>query len=193
MVRDSLPEDLQPYEAALGSMVRDALARYCRDYAVVRATTSTIRGERNNIHDCMRAVAKTMFTEFTETTIRFEIHLGRYRARCKKFSESLETANYPTQAVIEFEGQVVQPRQLLLFPDSVTTNIYVGYVPSPVLTESTVWVVQPGPGGWSYQLRPDTGVMPVPIPPATGPNVGSPRTRIEPKRSKVRKFTDAKE
>ena len=186
MVRDSLPEDLQPYEAKLYAMVHEALIRYCRDFGVVRVTTSTLRGERNNIHDCMRAVAKSLFTDYTDAGQTFEINLGdHYCARCKKFSVKLETSNYPTQAVFRFEQQVTTT----LFPELEPINIYVGYVPSPILTDSTIWVVQPGPGGWCYQLRADAIATAVPIPPPTDPNVGKPKTRIEPKRTKIRKLT----
>jgi len=145
MVIECLPEDLQPYEMQLGQMVREALVRYCRDFKVVRVTTSTIRGERNNIHDCMRAVAKTVFPDYTDAGLKFEIHIGRYRARCKKFNVRLETSNYHTQTVFRFEQQIMNT----LFDDMELVNLYVGYVPHPInLVDSTIWVVQPGPGGW---------------------------------------------
>ncbi len=180
MVRDRLPEDLQPYEADLYRMLREALALYHRDFAHVRGRVSTIRGERNNVHDCMRAVAKTMFPYIDEGN-KFEIVLaGRYQTRCKKMSVKLETSNYPTQAVFHFEQQIA----LTLFPELAPISLYVGYVPDPIdIRNSTFWVVQPGPDGWVYQLR-EAAQPTMPVPQATDPNSIAPKTRVQPKRKK---------
>jgi hypothetical protein len=182
MLRETLPEDLQPFEVPLGTMIRDALHRYVQEFGHVRATTSTIRGERNNIHDCMTAVSKTRFPYVVEGNL-FLILLGRYRIRPKKFSVKLETSNYPTQSSFNFDNQITYP----LFPELEPINLNVGYVPDPIdPRQSTIWLTQPGPDGWEYQLRPEVAIGSNPLPPlpATDPNQKPVTSRVTAKRRK---------
>lgn len=183
MVRESLPEDLQEFEQPLASMLRTALDRYIHEFGHVRATTSTIRGERNNIHDCMTAVGKTMF-RYVRQGNRFVLVLGRYLARPKKFNERLETANYPTQGCLAFEQQ--RAHAPTLFPELEPINIDVGYVPDAIdPRNSTLWIRQPGPDGWVYQLRANAASSGLPTPmPVTDPDQGVQKTRVKPKQSK---------
>lgn len=193
MVRDNLPDDLGPHEARLFQMIRDALARYMTEFGSVRATTSTIRGERNNIHDCMTAVAKTRFLYVQEGNL-FLIIIGRYRIRLKKFSVRLETANYPTQGSFNFENQITYS----LFPEMEPININVGYVPDQFdPRNSTVWMTQPGPDGWEYQMTGGTAMATTTHQfPVTDPNAAPTlKSRIKPKQTKhakLRKVEDAK-
>src|SRR5262245_29158845 len=128
MVRDSLPEELRPYEDDLYRMMRDAVRLYLTAYPpLVRATISTVRGQRNDVHDCMSAVSKTMFP-YEQRGQLFLIRLGRYCIRPKKLSAKLETANYPTQAALNFNDQITYS----LFPELEMINANVGYVPDPI-------------------------------------------------------------
>ena len=184
MVRNSLPAELLPNEDAYFQMMDEAMTRYIREFGHVRATTSTIRGERNNIHDCMTAVAKTMFS-YEQQGHRFVIKDSCYRLRPKKLNEKLETTNYPTQGSLDFENQVIS--QLLLFTDLHIINANIGYVPDPIdPRNSTFWIVQPGPGGWAYQLKRKSGAAEVGPLPATDPNQGERRDRVKTKTTKKR-------
>lgn len=187
MLRDSLPEDLQSHQSTFPRMIRDGLNLYHKRFGHV-AATSTVRSVRSNIHDCLAEVGKQAFAYQIKGNL-FLLVVGRYRIRLKKFSEALEISNYPTQAVFDFVNQTAY----YLFPEMAPINLCVGYVPDQFdVRNSTIWITQPGPDGWEYQFRVEATTTAMPIPAATDPNA-LPKSRVKPKRTKLRKVKDTEE
>ena len=107
MVPDTLPTDLESYESLLYETLRGGLALFQKRYGQFRGTM-TLTGERMNVHDCLREVAKANFPdEYREDGQIFELVLsqGRYRVRLKKLDRYLRTSNYPTQGAFAFMSQ----------------------------------------------------------------------------------------
>jgi len=97
MLRDSLPDDLQPYERDLGLIVREALALFMTRFGAHRAGMRTV-SERNNIHDCMEEVAKRYFPQHCRRKGHlFLLCIGRYEMKLKKFDRKLLTSSYTTR------------------------------------------------------------------------------------------------
>lgn len=187
MLRDSLPEDLQPLEPTIIRMMRDGLNLYHKRFGHIEAT-STIRSVRSNIHDCLAEVGKQTFPYQIKGNL-FLLQIGRYLVRPKKFSENLEISNYPTQAVFDFVNQTAYH----LFPELAPINLCVGYVPDQFdVRNSTIWIIQTGPDGWEYQFRAEATTTQLPIPSPTDPNA-LPKSRVKPKRTKLRKVKDTEE
>src|SRR5687768_5033542 len=122
-MRDSLPEDLRPYEADLYRIVRDGLDLFDQRYGTFRGVQS-LTAQRRNVHDCMVEMARKILGEkhCKRRGNLFYLEIGRYRVKLKKFNEKLMTSSYLTQAVFEFLSQAVHR----LF-DYDVENLQLGY------------------------------------------------------------------
>jgi hypothetical protein len=186
MLRDSLPDDLKPYEDDLYRVVRDGLALFQQRFGLLRAGMR-LRTERNNIHDCMVETAEKIFPGRGRWRGHlFTLALGNSRIKLKKFNKHLVTSSYPTQAVFDFLSQATHA-VLTLF-DRETENLQLGYVPSELsVLDYPIWIAKPmktGSPDWEYELRPAEAV-PLALP-ATNPNV-PPKTRVTAKPIKLPK------
>lgn len=181
-IRESLPDNLQPFEPSLYTVIREGLALFLSRFGSLRAGM-TIRSERSNIHDCMVEIAKKYFpNDFLLSQNRFLLRLGGHQIKLKKFNRSLQTSNYPTQLVFDFLFQKVGD----LFPSEPSTNLHLGYIPDDIdLVASPVWITCPtGPMSlaWGCELMPEAGQMSSPILPATMPDDPSAKPSVSPKR-----------
>lgn len=181
-IRESLPENLQPYEDDLNSIVLEGLALFLSRFGLLRAGM-TIRSERSNIHDCMVEIAKKYFpNDFLYAQNRFLLRLGGHQIKLKKFNSTLETANSPTQLVFDYLQQKVSD----LFSSEPSTNIHLGYIPDGIdLLKSAIWITCPNgltSLEWVYALRSEAGQAQAPILPATMPDVPYAKPSVIPKR-----------
>jgi hypothetical protein len=194
MLRDSLPDDLQPFESELGHIVREALVLFETRYGHLRAGMRPV-SERNNIHDCMEEVAKKYFPESCKRRGNlFLLCLGKNEIKLKKFDRRLLTSSYPTQAVLDFVRQSM--RDLLdLFDDEPRVNLHLGYIPDEIaLAKSSMWIVRPKGlknNDWVYELKPEAAAALAPVLPKTNPDVPKQPGRVRPKRSKDPKTGEA--
>ena len=187
MVPDTLPTDLEPYESRLYETLRDGLALFEQRYGLWRGTM-TLTGERMNVHDCLREVAKANFpNEYRENGQTFELVLsqGLYRVRLKKLDQYLRTSNYPTQEAFAFMSQNDTPVTRVLFEHLVPIRLVLGYVPDGIdVTNSALWLTQPKgltvTPSWQYRL--DRAVDAAEPLTATSPDVpGEGNARVMPR------------
>ena len=180
--RESLPDNLQPYEPSLSRIVREGLALFLSRFGSLRAGM-TIRSERSNIHDCMVEIAKKYFpNDWLYARNRFILRLGGHQIKLKKFNPSLETSNYPTQLVFDFLMQKVND----LFSSEPNTNLHLGYIPEDIdLLKSSVWVTCPNglmSLEWKHELKPEAGQAQAPVLPTTVPDGPSTKPSVSPKK-----------
>jgi hypothetical protein len=183
-MRDSLPEDLAPHEAALYHVVREGLSLFDSRHGRVRAGLS-VRSERSLIHDCMVEEAQKVFSpgQWMRRGNLFLLALGPYRIKLKKFGPHLITSSYPTQAVFDFLAQ--QVRKLF---DLDVENLQLGYVPLGLsVTDYPIWIAKPRVDGrpeWEHELTGGSAAALMDLP-KTNPNI-PPVTRVK---AKPAKFT----
>ena len=182
MILEAIPSDLESHESSLYGTLRDGLALFQKRYGHYRGVMTTT-GERMNVHDCLREVAKTYFpNEYRERGQLFELVLDSYRVRLKKLDPYLRPSNYHTQAVFEFMNQIG-----VLFDDLDPISLVLGYIPNGIdITKSDLWLMKPqGVGAspvWQYRLQPDSGDISMSSFPTTSPNVPDSRQpRVKPK------------
>lgn len=159
--------DLGPSVPLLVEIVRTAYSEYVRDHAQMRHEYSK-RTEANIVHDLIRAklvAGLKGLPGWTPRMIMKQLFLlefeDKYRVKVKKLDPQLRSRNIPTQNVLDFMLQVIQPS---LFPDA--TALVLGYQLNAAETEvASVWITCPnGENGrhWEWELVEKAAVIQMP-------------------------------
>ncbi len=196
-ILEVLPDDLRLFEPDLARIVPEGLSLYVTRYGMQRAAMS-VKTERCGINDCLIEVAKKFFPgQYAEKRRLFLLCLGSYRIKLKKLSKKLRTSNNTTQLVLDFLAQKLDDLFTGdLFHATPVTTLHLGYIPDDIdLLKSTSWITCPNVTrlDWIYEIKPESGQVPGPVPPATQPDDSPPKPVVTPKRSDIPETGESQE
>lgn len=183
--KEEAQQDLEPAVPILIHAVRDSFAQFVREHSQMRHGYSK-RTEANIVHDLIRARLIAELRDVPGWTTRMilkQLFLlefeDKYRIKLKKLDPNLRSRNIPTQNVLDFMFQVVQPS---LFPDA--TSLVLGYQLNVAETEvKSVWITCPNGEGrhWEWELAQQADVIVLPDREASTAERSQVRPKIQPK------------